>query len=324
MVTVNVMRDDRPTVRGRNAWGVFNVPEDGIVYEDLRVEGGRRHCWSSYNESDEIVRGFVKRNVLTYGVGDLLWGDRLYNLVDALFEDCEYRYVGRLDGMGELGGMREGHGSYCNILGGIIYRRCRFHTSLGQGVQLVSRSGETRVPDDQFELGKLILIDRCSFLNCGAGDRDSYALSIFGCGQRVMVKDTIVRETNQLPDWYNTRTGVRNRSRGAILIGDGELGNRDVKFKRVWVALKDSDRPAVKIEDCDAFAWETGLCHDSGRLDRPAQIYIGPNARNVKIRNVRGNWVVAIPRPGGGGNELVAPAPAEVGPGFDFDWNIAS
>jgi hypothetical protein len=302
-------QDDRPTVVSYNGWGTFNLPEDGLEFTNIRCEGGKRHIWSSFNESADLLDGVLLDNVLAYGTGELLWAMRLYNVTNMRIKDTVFRYVGDL----EKG--REGHCIYLNLLGDLTLDNVFCHTSLGQGLQLVYRPWETNVSPELIPTEKDIIINKSRFVNLGGGDRDSFAVSIFGTGHRITMSDVLVRETNQLPSWDNTRTGVKNRSRGGILIGAGDFGNRDAVFTAVHVLLKDSDRPAVQIEECDHLEWAGGHCIDSGDLGWDAKVEIRLGAKSGEISRVRGNWKIRYEAEPGK-FDLVSPEP-----GGTFEWD---
>lgn len=260
--------DTRPTITSQDGWGIWsNLQEnDDNVFENVRIEGPRRHIWSSHNESDKKTRlKFDKLYVYGNATWDgPLWGSRCYNVDDFQCTRSEFTKIGNFNGTHQF----EGHAIYHNQLGPFFMSRCFVHECLGQGVQLVWRAHETLLED---EPEGDVVIHKCHFRNCSMhADRGSYPISVFDTGQGVKMRKVNVWTTQATPQWWNHRTQEYCRSRGAIFCG----GANKARFvaDRVNVVLMDPDRSAVKLERFTEVNWRGGFLANNGEINRRLKI----------------------------------------------------
>lgn len=294
--------DSRPTWVSSNHWGLWSSIEGRDLQEntwsDVRIQGDRQHCFSSHNLS-ALKTPFWLKGVEGYGLGQLYWFARLYNVVDCLIDGCDFHDIGAFAQYSHEGvsltphGKREGHALYFNLHGDLSILQTHFQNCLGQGVQVVNRPHETLIQDPP---SGTIQIKDSTFQDCSRdpGDRAAYPLSIFNTrGHDCFIRRVSIWSTDETPVWYNSRTSENCRSRGGALFEGAS--DKKLSIKHLNVLLLDPDRPAVKIRGWESIDWEGGVLEPGGLRDRPLQIDIEtPNPQNVNIRGLEGNYTISV------------------------------
>ena len=157
-------------------------------------------------------RGTILRDVLIHVAPGKIpldrsyWAFRGYDMVDTLFHRVEITGFGRVTEKHD-----EGHAIYVNPAGDFTLLDSYFHHNGGQGLQLVNRPNETSM--GKGPMPGVIAIHGTRFHENGFNpNRGAFQVSIFGTGQRIVMRDVEIIAGFDETVWPNDQTG------GALVI----------------------------------------------------------------------------------------------------------
>ena len=235
-----------PTIIGNSPWGAVVLTEQEIPGQlhNVRVQGERS---TAIQSGGWLKPGYVDldvKNVECYGLGELYWGMRLYDVRGSI-DACYFHDIGHYRSRtyhGTSPGKIEGHAIYANLGGSLSITRCGFERLEGQAIQLVWRAGETvteRPESIQITVSDVIVVD--ASMNA---DRGGFAISLFD-GMRADSADISNFEiawTRRFPPFTGS-DGATKKSRGAIL-----SQGYNTEISDGVIMASSPDRPAIQIE----------------------------------------------------------------------------
>ena len=242
-------------------------------------------CWDSDRVCELPTAELAGRTVVfddaaaSWGEHGPKWGLRVYNATGVLRGLTLWR-------AGDFSEGREGHGGYFSAFQDLTIEDCAFIQCGAQGLQIVWRSHETKIPPETWNQAAHVVTVRnvrmqdCGQINAGSAVRASWPCTIFAPGQAIVVDRLTVR-TRFKP--YADGQHPLIESHGALFIGPGDEYRRTPKARvegldcEVW----NSDRQELVLwAQDDALVLRPLIVDHGGR----AEIAIVDDCGRVEIR----------------------------------------